>query len=336
MKIGNVEIARGAILAPLAGITNLPHRLLAKEAGAAMVCSEMVSANGLVRKSEKTLRILESCEDERPFSAQLFGADPDIMAEAAQIVESRGADIVDINFGCSVRKIVRNDSGVALMRTPELAESIVKAVRKAIRVPLTIKIRSGWDASGEQALNISRIAEGCGVDAIAVHPRTASQGFGGKADWPLIKSVKQTVSVPVIGNGDILTWNDALNMLEETGCDAVMVGRAAIGNPFLFTQIAAALDGETPTEIGLDRHFDMIRKYLRDSVEYIGEKYGMRMMRSRLAWFIKGYPHGARFRESIKLLTTEAEALDRLDTYQGEVRAFLEERGLAQPGTSRD
>ena len=329
MMIGNVEIARGAILAPLAGITNLPHRLLAKEAGAAMVCSEMVSANGLIRKSEKTLRILESHEDERPFSAQLFGADPAIMAEAAQIVESLGADIVDINFGCSVRKIVRNDSGVALMRTPALAESILKTVRKAIPVPLTIKIRSGWDTSGEQALNIARIAEGCGVDAIAVHPRTASQGFGGKADWSLIKTLKQTVSIPVIGNGDILTWQDALRMLEETGCDAVMVGRAAIGNPFLFTQIAAALDGETPAEIGLDRHFGMIRKYLRDSVEYIGEKYGMRMMRSRLAWFIKGYPNSARFRESIKLLTTEAEALERLDKYQSEVRAFLKERGLA-------
>ncbi len=337
MMIGNVEIARGAILAPLAGITNLPHRLLAKEAGAALVCSEMVSANGLIRKSEKTLRILESHEDERPFSVQLFGADPDIMAEAAQIVESMGADIVDINFGCSVRKIVRNDSGVALMRTPELAESILKAVRKTIRVPLTIKIRSGWDASGEQALNIARIAEGCGVDAIAVHPRTASQGFAGKADWSLIKSVEKTVSIPVIGNGDILTWEDALRMLQETGCDAVMVGRAAIGNPFLFTQIAAAMDGEAPSEIGLDRHFDMIRKYLRDSVEYIGEKYGMRMMRSRLAWFIKGYPHSARFRESIKLLSTEAEALERLEKYQGEVRAFLEERGrLAQSGTDKN
>jgi tRNA-dihydrouridine synthase B len=332
MKIGSVEIDRGAVLAPLAGITNLPHRLLSKSAGASLVCSEMVSANGLIRLNGKTLRIMDSHPDEKPVSVQIFGADPAIMAEAAGIVESAGADIVDINFGCSVRKVVKTGAGAALMNTPRLAESILNAVRNAIRVPLTIKIRSGWDSSGEQALEIARIAEGCGVDAIAAHPRTATQGFGGKADRSIIKKLKDTVSVPVIGNGDILTWRDAVEMIGETGCDAVMVGRAAIGNPFVFTQIAAALNGETPPEIDLDRRFDIIRKYLRDSVEYIGEKYGMRMMRSRLAWFIKGFPHSAQFRESIKLLSTEAEALERINAYETEVRAALNEKtAIAEP-----
>ncbi len=324
MKIGSVEIPRGAILAPLAGITNLPHRLLAKSAGASLVCSEMISANGLVRSNGKTLKMLRSHEDEKPLSVQIFGADPAVMAEAARIVESAGADIVDINFGCSVRKVVKTGAGAALMNTPRLAESILKAVKENIRAPLTIKIRSGWDASGEQALEIARIAESCGVDAIAAHPRTAKQGFGGKADRSLVKRLKETVSIPVVGNGDILTWRDAVEMIEQTGCDAVMVGRAAIGDPFVFTQIAAALNGTTPPEIDLDRRFAIIRKYLKDSVEYIGEKYGMRFMRSRLAWFVKGFPHSAKFRESIKLLSTEAEALEKLSVYETEVRAALD------------
>ncbi|MCU0614557.1 MAG: tRNA dihydrouridine synthase DusB [Desulfobacterales bacterium] len=323
MKIDSIQIDNGVILAPLAGITNLPHRLLAKAAGASLVCSEMVSANGLIRASQKTLRLLDSQVDEKPLSVQMFGHDPSVMAEAACIIESMGADIVDINFGCSVKKVVKTGAGVALMKNAGHAETLLKTVRKAIRVPLTIKIRSGWDISGKQAIEIAKIAEFQGVDAIAIHPRTATQGFRGTADWSLISRIKQIVSIPVIGNGDINTWQDAIRMTQETGCDAVMIGRAAIGNPFLLTQTALALKGETPQENNTGRQLGIIRKYLRNAVEYLGEKHAMYTMRSRLGWFVKGLPYNCRFRDSIKQLTTESEALDLINNYQKDVEIFL-------------
>jgi nifR3 family TIM-barrel protein len=323
MKIDSIQIDNGVILAPLAGITNLPHRLLAKAAGASLVCSEMVSANGLIRASQKTLRLLDSQVDEKPLSVQMFGHDPSVMAEAACIIESMGADIVDINFGCSVKKVVKTGAGVALMKNAGHAETLLKTVRKAIRVPLTIKIRSGWDISGKQAIEIAKIAEFQGVDAIAIHPRTATQGFRGTADWSLISRIKQIVSIPVIGNGDINTWQDAIRMTQETGCDAVMIGRAAIGNPFLLTQTALALKGETPQENNTGRQLGIIRKYLRNAVEYLGEKHAMYTMRSRLGWFVKGLPYNCRFRDSIKQLTTESEALDLINNYQKDVETFL-------------
>lgn len=323
MKIDSIQIDNGVILAPLAGITNLPHRLLAKAAGASLVCSEMVSANGLIRASQKTLRLLDSQVDEKPLSVQMFGHDPSVMAEAACIIESMGADIVDINFGCSVKKVVKTGAGVALMNNAGLAETLLKTVRKAIRVPLTIKIRSGWDISGKQAIEIAKIAEFQGVNAIAIHPRTATQGFRGTADWSLISRIKKSVSIPVIGNGDINTWQDAIRMTQETGCDAVMIGRAAIGNPFLLTQTALALKGETPPENNTDRQLGIIRKYLRNAVEYLGEKHAMYTMRSRLGWFVKGLPYNCRFRDSIKQLTTESEALELINTYQKDVETFL-------------
>jgi len=323
MNIDSIHLDSGVILAPMAGITNLPHRLLAKASGAALVCSEMVSANGLVRSNQKTLDLLESHPDEKPLSVQIFGHDPSVMAEAAGIVESLGADIVDINFGCSVKKVVKTGAGVGLMKNTGHAANLLKAVRKVIRVPLTIKIRSGWENSGKQALELAEIAEFHGVDAIAVHPRTASQAFRGKADWSLIAKIKDIVSIPVIGNGDIQTWQDAVSMTRNTGCDAVMIGRAAIGNPFLLTQTASALKGITPPENTVGRQFDMIGTYIRNSVEFFGEKLAMRMMRSRLGWFVKGLPHNNRFRDSIKQLTTQAEALELVNSYRKEVETLL-------------
>ncbi len=323
MKIGALEIQSGAILAPLAGITNFPFRLMVRAAGCPLVYSEMISANGLVQKSWKTFQYLKSNPDEKPVSMQIFGSDPAVMAEAAQIVEFEGADILDINFGCSVRKVVKNGSGAALMREPELARKILTAVRKAIRIPLTIKIRSGWDHSGIQAEKIVKIAGECGVDAVAVHPRTVTQGFKGKADWSLIRSLKQKVSVPIIGNGDITNWQDALAMMEQTGCDAVMIGRAAVGKPFIFSQVAAALDKKPVPETSLNRQFDVMRQYLRTSVQYLGEETAVRMMRSRLGWFSKGLPLAGKFRESLKKLGSEDEALERIDFYQKEVYQFI-------------
>ena len=244
MNIGNIPLENNTVLAPLAGITNLPFRLLAKEAGCGMVCSEMISANGLIHQSKKTLQLMDSALREKPLSVQIFGSKPEVMAEAAKIIEMAGADILDINFGCSVKKVVKTGAGVGLMRTPDVAASVITAVRKAVRIPVTIKIRSGWVGSGEQALEIARIAETCGADAISIHPRTATQGFGGSADWSLIKKVKMQASIPVIGNGDITCAEDAVRMLETTGCDGVMVGRAAIGNPSIFSLILARIKGD--------------------------------------------------------------------------------------------
>lgn len=319
MKIASVRLDNETILAPLAGITNLPFRLIAKSAGCGLVCSEMVSANGLVYKSHKTERLLDSRPEERPLSVQIFGYDPDIMAEAAAMIEARGADILDINFGCSVRKILKSGSGSALMKDPRKAEAILRAVRDAIKVPLTIKIRSGWDKTGTQASEIARIAEGCGVDAIAVHPRTATQGFSGHADWSVIAAVKRLVSIPVIGNGDIVAPEDAVRMKQETGCDAVMIGRAAIGNPWIFSQVLSLFRGETPKPLTLPMRHEAMLRYLRASVRYIGEEHACRMMRSRLGWFTKGLPHSSRFRESVKLLSSEEEAVRRINAYMAAI-----------------
>ena len=281
-----------------------------------MVCSEMISSHGLVNKSAKTERLMDSVPAEKPLSVQIFGSDPQIMAEAAALVESSGADIVDINFGCSVRKIVKNGSGVALMKAPKTAEALIKAIRNAVRIPLTIKIRTGWNPTGDQAFEISEIAETCGVDAIAIHPRTATQGFSGHADWSIIAALKKQVGIPVIGNGDIFSAQDAIDMLEQTQCDAIMIGRMAIGNPFIFSQVLARLQGEEAPEVELDRHFEMMTRYLQESVKYFGEEIGCRMMRSRLGWFAKGLRNSSHFRKSINHISTEAEALQRIEAFK--------------------
>lgn len=320
MQIGSLTLANNTILAPLAGITNLPFRLLAKEAGCGMVCSEMISSHGLVYKSEKTFKMLDSTPEEKPVSIQLFGARPDIMAQAATIVEASGADVVDINFGCSVRKIIKTGSGAALMRTPDLAEDLLKAVRRAIRIPLTIKIRSGWDASGDQAIHISKIAENCGVDAVTVHPRAAGQLFGGRADWSIIAAVKTSVSIPVIGNGDIMSAADAVRMLDETGCDGVMIGRKAISNPYIFSSVVARINGKENIEDDIASRFDIMLRYLKASVKYIGEEHACRMMRSRLGWFTKGMHKSSQFREAIKHLTSEKEGIELIHAYRDELR----------------
>ena len=319
MKIGSVVLDNITVLAPLSGITNLPFRLLAKASGCGLVCSEMISANGLVHGSSKTHELLKSRIEEKPLSVQIFGSDPYIMAEAAAIVESSGADILDINLGCAVKKVLKTGSGAALMKAADKAEKIFLAVRKAISIPLTVKMRAGWDKSGEEAIAVAKIAEACGVDGITVHPRLATQGFGGKADWSLIASIKDSVSIPVIGNGDIVTPENAFAMKKETGCDAVMIGRAAIGNPWLFSQVMSLMNGKEKVSPDLTEHFDVMTKYLITSIECFGEKRACRMMRSHLGWFVKGLLYSSRFRESIKGISTEKEAL----SFIGEYKKFL-------------
>jgi nifR3 family TIM-barrel protein len=321
MNIGSVKLENKTILAPLAGITNLPFRLIAKEAGCALVCSEMVSAHGLVNGSYRTQQLLDSQPEEKPLSVQIFGSQPEVMAEAACLVESSGADVIDINFGCAVRKITKTGAGVALMRRPDTAAAVIRAVRQSVRIPLTIKLRSGWDPTGHQAFEISKIAESCGVDAIAIHPRTATQGFSGLADWALIKELKKQVSVPVIGNGDIFSAEDAMDMLAQTGCDAVMIGRMAIGNPWIFSLVLARMQGQPEPRIDLDQRFDIMKRYLRESVTYFGEEIACRMMRSRLCWFAKGLRNSSQFRKSINHISTQDEALQRIEAYQESLKS---------------
>jgi nifR3 family TIM-barrel protein len=316
MKIGRYILKAPTILAPLAGITHLPFRLMIKAAGCGLVCSEMVSANGLVHRSKKTRQLMDSAPEEKPLSIQIFGSEPDMMAEAARMVEAAGADILDINFGCSVKKILKSGSGSALMKEPERSKNILEAVCRAVAIPVTIKVRSGWDASGTQALRLARIAQDTGVAAVAVHPRTATQGFSGTADWTIIKMVKEALAIPVIGNGDITRAEDALAMFKETGCDAVMIGRAALHNPWIFSQAADLMAGTSPEPVTDAMRFDAMAHYARAAVAYFGETHACRMMRSRLGWLVKGLPGSSRFREAVSRVSSETEALDLIRSYR--------------------
>jgi tRNA-dihydrouridine synthase B len=319
MKIGSVNLDNILILAPLAGITALPFRLLAKASGCGLVCSEMISASGLVYGSAKTHELLRSRIEEKPLSIQIFGSDPCMMAEAAAMVEGSGADILDINLGCTVKKVLKTGSGAALMKAPEKVEKILLAVRKSIGIPLTVKMRTGWDKSGSEAFKIAEIAEASGVNGITLHPRLATQGFGGKADWSLIAAVKKNVSIPVIGNGDVVTPEDALAMKKRTRSDGVMIGRAAIGNPWIFSQALALMKGRQTVSPNLSERFEVMKKYLTTSIECFGEQRGCRMMRSHLGWFVKGLRFAGRFRESIKRISTEKEALSLVIKYFKEI-----------------
>ena len=310
VTIGSVHLENPFVLAPLAGISSLPLRLMAKEWGCALVCSEMISAQGLVRDKRRSMKVLQSDPREKPLSVQIFGAEPDIMAEAARIVADAGADILDVNFGCSVKKVVKTGAGAALMREPKRAEAVIRSVRKAVRIPLTLKIRSGWDAGGAQALQIAAIAASLGTDAVTVHPRSANQGFRGAADWSIIRAVKESISIPVIGNGDVFSAQDAVHMLKATGCDAVMIGRGAVGNPWIFSQALDLLKGKSPPPVSMALRTEAMERYVRGMTEYLGEKRACYMLRSRLGWFVKGIPHAGRFREAIKAISSEAEAME--------------------------
>jgi nifR3 family TIM-barrel protein len=320
MKIGSLTLSNPLILAPLAGITHMPFRVLAREAGCALVTSEMISANGLYYGSEETREMLVMSPAERPLAIQLFGQHPEIMADAAARVEAMGADMIDVNFGCAVKKIVRNGSGAALMRDLSRARWILEAMRSAIRIPLTIKMRSGWDGSGVQALELAKIAQDCGVNALTLHPRTAKQGFSGTADWRLIQKLKETVRIPVIGNGDIKRPSDVPAMMGQTGCDAVMVGRAAMGNPWFFSQALDALEGKPVYRVDPAARLELMRRYVDEMIALFGEVKACRMLRSRLGWFSRGLPASTHFRRSATTITHRADALDLIAAYEQQLR----------------
>lgn len=316
--IGGLELKARTVLAPLAGITDLPFRRMVKGfGGCGLVVSEMVSANGLVYGSEKTGALLKSSPEERPFSVQIFGSEPGIMAEAARMVQDAGADLLDINFGCSVRKILKSGSGAALMKEPEKAEKLICAVRKAIHIPLTIKMRSGWSPDGKDALLLGRIAEKNGVDALALHPRTASQGFGGKIDQDLIRRLCAEIRIPVIGNGDIVKPEDALGMMEKTGCDAVMVGRAAMRTPHILLDIARLMEGEKSCGLDYEKHFSAMRAYMKDILSFYGEERGVRLLRIRLAWFVRGFAGASAFRTGMGKVRTVDEVRSLIEILEG-------------------
>lgn len=293
------------ILAPMAGVTDLPFRLLCKEQEAGLLCMEMVSAKAIYYRSKNTDSLLEIHPDENPVSLQLFGSDADIIRDMAKRIEERPFDILDFNMGCPVPKVVNNGEGSALMKHPKLAEEILSKLVKAVRKPVTVKIRKGFDESHVNAVEIAKIAEACGVAAIAVHGRTREQFYSGKADWEIIARVKEAVSVPVIGNGDVTDGKSALALMNETGCDGIMIGRAARGNPWIFRETAHYLEhGTLLGRPSLEEVQNTILRHADLLVQYKGEYTGIREMRKHISWYTAGYPHSAKLRRKVNEMET--------------------------------
>ena len=315
LKIGNVRLENPYILAPMAGVTDLPFRLLCKEMGAGLICMEMVSAKAISFHNKNTEKLMEIEEKERPVSMQLFGSDPDLIAEMAAQIEERPFDILDLNMGCPVPKVVNNGEGSALMKNPKLAAEIVRKTAKAIQKPLTVKIRKGFDEAHSNAVEMAKYLEDAGAAAIAVHGRTREQYYAGKADWEIIRQVKEAVSVPVIGNGDVTDPISAHKMMEETGCDGVMIGRASRGNPWIFRQLVEYdKTGNIPERPDVAELKAMILRHARLQLHYKGEYTGIREMRKHVAWYTAGYPHSAAIRRRVNEIETIGQLEEMLES----------------------
>ena len=310
LQIGNVKLENNLILAPMAGVTDLPFRVLCREEGCGLLYTEMVSAKAILYKNKNTKELLEVDPSERPIAVQLFGSDPQILGAMVHQIEDGPYDLIDLNMGCPVPKVAGNGEGSALMKNPKLVEEILSTMVKSVKKPVTVKFRKGFDDDHVNAVEIAKIAESCGVSAVAVHGRTREQYYSGTADWNIIRQVKEAVSIPVIGNGDIFTPQDAKRCLEETGCDGLMIGRGARGNPWIFKRTAHYLEtGEllpepTGAEIG-----EMILRHARMQVKMKGEYIGMKEMRKHVAWYTAGLPHSA----SMRRASNELETLEQLE-----------------------
>lgn len=314
LKIGNVTLENRYILGPMAGVTDLPFRLLCKEQGAGLLCMEMVSAKAILYNNKNTETLLEIHPDEQPVSLQFFGSDPKIMSEMAKRVEERPFDIMDINMGCPVPKVVKNGEGSALMKNPKLVHEIVSAMVKAINKPVTVKIRKGFDDTCINAVEMAKIIEDAGAAAVAVHGRTREQYYSGTADWEIIRQVKEAVSIPVIGNGDVTSPQKAEELVKQTGCDGIMIARGAQGNPWIFSEmIAYEQTGQLPDRPARREVREMMLRHARLQLQYKGEYLGIREMRKHVAWYTKGLQGSAKLREEINRVESYAELEELLE-----------------------
>jgi len=317
MKISNLEFTNLAFLAPLAGVTDTAFRSICKDLGCGLVYTEMVSAKGLYYKNENTENLLFFSENEKPVAVQIFGSDPFIMAKAAEYFnDNKDVCIIDINMGCPAPKIIKNGDGSALMRDPELAGRIVREVKQASLKPVTVKFRKGFDENSVNAVDFAKVMEHAGADAITVHGRTRSQMYSGEADWDIIKSVKQAVSIPVIGNGDVFTAEAAVDIRNLTGCDAVMIGRGAMGNPWIFRQIMQMNNGDEVTFPSPDERIDVVLEHYQRAIKYLGENRAVREMRKHIGWYVKGLRNCTDLKNSVNYETRSGKVIEMLLEYK--------------------
>lgn len=306
LKIGSLELAENLLLAPMAGITNLPARILAREQGAALCFTEMISVNGLVRDGKKSFELMRSRVEDRPLGVQLFGDDPELLAEGARLSEAY-ADLIDINMGCPVKKVVGSGAGSALLQSPEKISAIVRAVRSATKLPLTVKIRSGWGTDSINYLTVARIAAAEGADAVTLHPRTRNQMFEGHSDWSHLTELKKSLNIPLLGSGDLFTAADVVAMLKQTGCDGVMIARGALGNPWIFRQVMELRNGVEAVPISPAERFAVAMRHLELFIVDSGERLAVREMRKHLCWYARGICGAAQFRGAVNRLDSKAE-----------------------------
>ena len=317
LSIGNVTLENNLILAPMAGVTDLPFRLICKELGCGLLYTEMINAKALCYDDKNTKKMLNILDEEHPVAVQIFGSEPEFMGKAAQILNDYPNEILDINMGCPAPKVVKNGDGSALMRNPKLAGQVLDQVVKNSKKPVTLKIRKGWDDNSVNALEIAKIAEDCGICAITIHGRTREQYYSGQADWDIIGEVKSQISIPVIGNGDVTSVEDAIRIKDHTGCDAIMIGRGAQGNPWIFKRIDHYMKtGQLLDPPSKDEKIDIAIKHMDLAIKEHGEYVAVREMRKHIGWYLKGMKHSARFRDQINHMVTAKEVIDTLNQYR--------------------